>query len=204
DLAERLPEHLVPAAVVVLDKLPLTPNGKLDRAALPAPTAAGGGREPRTERERLLCAALAEVFEVERVGVDDDFFTLGGDSITAITVSSKLRAKGLELKPRDLLARRTFASLAASARQVAEPDGPVDEPTGPVAAPPIVRALLDAHPDVDAVAGYAQWTALRIDSLAYDDLVTGVQTLLDRHDALRLRVDGDGDGLEILPRGSVP
>ncbi|MGW4348130.1 amino acid adenylation domain-containing protein [Streptomyces sp. NPDC004690] len=202
DLAERLPEHLVPAAVVVLDKLPLTPNGKLDRAALPAPTAAGGGREPRTEREHLLCAALAEVFEVERVGVDDDFFTLGGDSITAITVSSKLRAKGLELKPRDLLARRTFASLAASARQVAEPDGPVDDPTGPVTAPPIVRALLDAHPDVDAVAGYAQWTALRIDSLAYDDLVTGVQTLLDRHDALRLRVDGDG--LEILPRGSVP
>ncbi|WP_327232038.1 non-ribosomal peptide synthetase [Streptomyces murinus] len=201
-LAESLPEHLVPAAVVVLDALPLTPNGKLDRAALPAPVAAGGGREPRTEPERLLCAALAEVFEVERVGVDDDFFTLGGDSITAITVSGRLRALGLELRPRDLLARRSFASLAASAVRAEESDQPADEPTGPVTAPPIVRELLDAHPDLDTVAGYAQWTALRVTELTLDTALMGVRAILDRHDALRLRV-GDG-GLEILPRGSVP
>ncbi|MFJ4624599.1 amino acid adenylation domain-containing protein [Streptomyces sp. NPDC088812] len=200
-LAERLPEPLVPAAVVVLGALPLTPNGKLDRAALPAPAATAGGREPGTERERLLCAAVAEVFEVERVGVDDDFFALGGDSITAITVSSRLRAKGLELRPRDLLERRSFASLAASAGQVADGDGPADDPAGPVPAPPVVRGLLDAHPDVDVVAGYAQWTALRVDHLAHDDLVRGVRAVLDRHDALRLRVGEEG--LAILPEGSV-
>ncbi|WAL93762.1 non-ribosomal peptide synthetase [Streptomyces sp. Je 1-369] len=200
ELAARLPEHMVPAAVVVLDELPVTTNGKLDRAALPAPAASGGGREPSTERERILCAVLADVFEVERVGVDDDFFSLGGDSITAISLSSRLRAKGLELRPRDLLARRSFAALAASATLVEDVAGPVDEPTGPVPAPPIVRGLLDPHPDVDTVAGYAQWTALHVDDLTYGDLVAGVQAVLDHHDALRLRVD---DGLDVLPRGAV-
>ncbi|WKX69472.1 non-ribosomal peptide synthetase [Streptomyces sp. XD-27] len=199
-LAERLPEHMVPAAVVVLDELPVTSNGKLDRAALPAPATSGGGREASTEREKLLCAVLAEAFEVERVGVDDDFFALGGDSITAITISSRLRAMGVELRPRDLLARRSFAALAASAEVVEDTAQPIDDPTGPVPAPPIVRALLDPHPDVDTVAGYAQWTALRVDELAHDDLAMGVQAVLDHHDALRLRA---GDGLEVLPRGSV-
>uniref|UniRef100_UPI0006E42054 non-ribosomal peptide synthetase n=1 Tax=Streptomyces atriruber TaxID=545121 RepID=UPI0006E42054 len=200
ELAARLPEHMVPAAVVVLDELPVTTNGKLDRAALPAPASSGGGRAPATERERLLCAVLADVFETERVGVDDDFFSLGGDSITAITISSRLRAKGLELRPRDLLARRSFAALAASATLVQDVTGPADEPTGPVPAPPIVHGLLDPHPDVDIVAGYAQWTALHVDAVAHGDLVAGVQAVLDHHDALRLRAD---DGLEVLPRGAV-
>lgn len=199
-LAERLPEHMVPAAVVVLDRLPVTPNGKLDRAALPAPALPGGGREPSTERERLLCTVLADALDVERVGVDDDFFALGGDSITAITVSSRLRALGLGLRPRDLLARRTFAALAASAALLDEAAVPADGPVGPVPAPPIVRGLLDPHPDIDTVAGYAQWTALHIDTLTRDDLTRGVQTLLDHHDALRLRV---AEGLEVLPRGTV-
>ncbi|MEV7196989.1 amino acid adenylation domain-containing protein [Streptomyces sp. NPDC093510] len=199
-LAERLPEHMVPAAVVVLHELPVTTNGKLDRAALPAPASSGGGREPHTERERLLCAVLAEVFEVDRVGVDDDFFSLGGDSITAITISSRLRARGLELRPRDLLARRTFAALAASAALVEDVAEPLDEPTGPVPAPPIVRGLLDPHPDIDVVSAYAQWTALRVDDLTHTDLTTGVQAVLDHHDALRLRA---GAGLEVLPRGAV-
>ncbi|MEW2554910.1 amino acid adenylation domain-containing protein [Streptomyces zhihengii] len=204
ELAVRLPEHMVPAAVVVLDSLPLTPNGKLDRAALPAPSVQGGGREPRTDRERLLCTVLAEVLDVERVGVDDDWFALGGDSITAITVSSRLRARGLELRPRDLLARRSFASLAASAAQVGDAAEPEDEPTGPVAAPPIVRALLDPHPDIRTVAGYAQWTALHVTeppSLAA--LTGGVRAVLDHHDALRLRAGADGS-LAVLPRGAVP
>ncbi|MFJ7212935.1 amino acid adenylation domain-containing protein [Amycolatopsis sp. NPDC098790] len=200
-LTGRLPDALVPSAIVTLDALPVTVNGKLDRAALPAPTAAAGGRAPETERERLVCATVADVLGVERVGVDDDFFALGGDSITAIGVSSRLRAHGLELRPRDLLARRSFAALAASTRALAAAVEP-DEPTGAVPAPPIVRALLDPNPDPAAIAGYAQWTTLRLDApLAHADLLDGVQAILDHHDALRLRVESAG--LVVRPRGAV-
>ncbi|WP_181771223.1 non-ribosomal peptide synthetase [Amycolatopsis pittospori] len=199
-LAARVPEHLVPAAVVVLDTLPLTPNGKIDRAALPAPRASAG-RTAATERERVLCATIAEVIGVDQVAVDDDFFALGGDSITAISVSSRLRAHGLDLRPRDLLARRSFEALAAASREIGGGAGTPDEPVGEVPAPPIVRALLDAHPDVSTVAGYTQWTALRLDEeLSLDRLTAGVQTVLDHHDALRLQV---ADEMRVRERDSV-
>ncbi|UUV32776.1 amino acid adenylation domain-containing protein [Amycolatopsis roodepoortensis] len=200
ELAARVPEHLVPAAVVVLDALPLTSNGKIDRPALPAPRAAVG-RTAATERERLLCATIAEVIGVEEVAVDDDFFALGGDSITAISVSSRLRAHGLDLRPRDLLARRSFEALAAASAEIGAPAAPPDEPAGVVPAPPIVRALLDPHPDVATIAGYTQWTALRLDEdLPPTLLIEGVQTLLDHHDVLRLRLE---DEMRVRERGTV-
>ncbi|UMP05236.1 non-ribosomal peptide synthetase [Amycolatopsis sp. EV170708-02-1] len=200
ELAARVPEHLVPAAVVVLDTLPLTPNGKIDRPALPAPRAAAG-RTAATDRERLLCATIAEVIGVDEVAVDDDFFALGGDSITAISVSSRLRAHGLDLRPRDLLARRSFEALAAASAEIGAPADPPDEPVGIVPAPPIVRALLDPHPDVTAIAGYTQWTAVRLDEDLPPTLLTeGVQTLLDHHDVLRLHSE---DEMRIRERGAV-
>ncbi|PPK63696.1 amino acid adenylation domain-containing protein [Actinokineospora auranticolor] len=206
ELAERVPDHLVPTAVVVLDALPVTTNGKLDRTALPAPRSASGGRAPRTERERLLCAAVAEVVGAEQVSPDDDFFAVGGDSITAIGVSSRLRAHGVDLRPRDLLGRGSFAALAAAGRDLDEARVvEVDEPTGPVPAPPIVRALLDPHPDHTSIAGYAQWTALRVNEfLTLADLARGVRALVDHHDALRLRVSSSGELLVPPPGLSGP
>ncbi|NPD30098.1 condensation domain-containing protein, partial [Corallococcus exiguus] len=115
-LRQRLPEYMVPGAVVVLEALPLNSNGKVDRKALPEPDAQKAGstyEAPRTDAEARLAAIWAEVLRVPQVGVKDDFFALGGHSLLATQVVSRVRAEmGAELPLRALFESRTVESLA--------------------------------------------------------------------------------------------
>ncbi|MEU4119328.1 amino acid adenylation domain-containing protein [Kitasatospora sp. NPDC028055] len=128
-LAAVLPEYMLPAAYVQLDALPLTPNGKVDRKALPAPAAddravaRSDGRAPDGPVERALARVFAEVLGLDRVGAEDGFFELGGDSLKSIQLVSRARAAGLSLTPADVFAHRTVAGLALVAGRA---DGTVD------------------------------------------------------------------------------
>ncbi|MGW0538728.1 AMP-binding protein, partial [Streptomyces sp. NPDC003032] len=122
--SQHLPDFMVPSTFVILDRLPLMPNGKLDHKALPEPEFTGGAyRAPGTAREKVLAGVYAEVLGLDRVGVDDDFFALGGDSIRSIQVVSRARAQGLEVSPRQIFEQRTVAALAEVATS--------DDGTGP-------------------------------------------------------------------------
>ncbi|WP_067488572.1 non-ribosomal peptide synthetase [Actinomadura hibisca] len=190
---ETLPDYMVPATVVPLDALPLTGNGKLDRKALPEPDFATkvSGRAPRTPEEETLAALFAEVLGLERVGVDDGFFDLGGDSIIAIQLVSRARQSGLVISPREVFQHQTVEELAAVAQPVGEGGRVEVEPpgtgVGPVPATPIMRWFQELTGPVD---DYSQRMLLQVPpGLGVDRLTAALQAVLDHHDMLRLRLD---------------
>lgn len=127
-LAASLPEAMVPALFLRLPELPLTANGKLDRAALPAPGNARPDLEheyvaPRNETEAALVEIWSEVLGLERIGVEDSFFALGGDSIRSVRVIALAREKGIELTVEELFRHPTVAALAEHASSAAAGTG---------------------------------------------------------------------------------
>lgn len=145
-LARILPDYMIPASFVVLDALPITVNGKVARHRLPAPVEVvasfGVCRSPRNIVEERLARIYAEVLGIERIGIDDNFFSVGGDSITSIQVASRAHAVGLSITPGQIFRHQSIAELSEAI------DAP--EPTATPAYPPTDGTIGSAHiPDLD-------------------------------------------------------
>jgi len=197
-LRERLPEYMVPAAIVAMETLPVTTSGKVDRAALPEPAAetaapsSAVSAEPAGEVERALARIWAEVLRRERVGADENFFELGGDSILSIQVILRAAREGIRILPRQIFSHATVAELArvaGTAPMVAAEQGVVtgDAPLAPAQGWFFEQELPDAH----------HWNqAFRFRAAEPIDrgtLERAVDAVLLHHDALRARfVRADG------------
>ncbi|PNG90397.1 non-ribosomal peptide synthetase [Streptomyces malaysiensis] len=197
-------EYMVPAHIVVMEEFPLTANGKLDRRALPEPVIGGGSLvPPTTEDERVVCAAVAALLRLDEVGVDQDFFQLGGDSILAISLLSALRDAGLHVTARQIFTHSTVGALAAVAsREEVSTVDHRDVATGPVVGSPIVQWLGET---TDAIDGFVQSVVVNTPA----DLTTGaldeiLAALVRRHDMLRARlVRGDSWSFDIPEAGQI-
>ncbi|WP_221349818.1 non-ribosomal peptide synthetase [Streptomyces beigongshangae] len=203
----HLPDHMVPAAVVLLDRLPQLANGKLDRAALPAPdfSALSTGRAPGSALERTLCAVFADVLGLDEVGVDDDFFTLGGDSIMAMQLVSRARAADVRITPRLVLRHRTAAGLAEVATATGTAGArPADEGTGTVPLTPVMHWLRELG---GPFKGYHQAALVRTPAaLDRPGLTAVLRALAERHAMLRatlVRTDADDWSIEVPAADAV-
>ena len=145
-------------------------------------------RAPRTPQEEILCSLFAEVLGVQRVGIDDNFFALGGDSIISIQLVSRARQAGLILTPRAVFQHQTVEALAATAQFAEETNAAQqsDVAVGPLAPTPIMRWLMERGGSIEH---FHQSMLLRLPpGVQEDHLIAALQAVLDHHDALRLRV----------------
>ncbi|MEO3811636.1 amino acid adenylation domain-containing protein [Sphaerisporangium sp. B11E5] len=196
-LAATLPGYMVPALVAV-DHLPVTVNGKLDRAALPAPEYETGGREPRTEREKLLCEIFAEVLGLPSVGADDSFFDLGGHSLLATGMIARVQARlGVRPALRDVFETPTPALLAerlGPAGATGPGLRPVPRPEHIPASPAQRRLWLVERLAQNGVAYNLPLVFRRRGPLDVEALRAAVQDVVERHEALRtMFAEHDGE-----------
>jgi amino acid adenylation domain-containing protein/non-ribosomal peptide synthase protein (TIGR01720 family) len=193
-LGGRLPAPMVPASYVALPALPLTANGKLDRRALPAPPSdvVSRGGVARSAAEESLLQIWRQVLGREELGIEDNFFALGGDSIQSIQVVARARQQGWMLTTRQLFEHQTIAALAAVARRAGRA---ADEkaPLGPAPLTPIQRTFFGwglAHPH-----HYNQALLLDVkEGVERGRLEQSLRQVWGRHAALRLRFSRDGEG----------
>ncbi|WP_315729290.1 non-ribosomal peptide synthetase [Bradyrhizobium sp. SZCCHNS2021] len=187
-LQRTLPDYMVPAAIVVLASLPLTPNGKLDRNALPAPEWQGPAETmvaPRNATEATLAAIWRDVLKREQVGIHDNFFVLGGDSIQSIQVVARARQAGLSLTARQVFEQQTIAALAVVAGEAGTTIAEQGLVAGAVPLTPIQHWLFGQ--DLAVPDHFNQAVLLDCAALTPELVMSALDALLRQHDALRLR-----------------
>ena len=190
-LRAQLPDYMVPATIVALDALPLTPNGKIDRRRLPAPsgerpTLTQTYTAPRTPVETSLAQIWAEVLRIDRVGINDNFFALGGDSILSLQIVARATQAGLRIATRQVFEYQTVASLAQVVQVASGPKAEQAPVVGPVPLLPIQHWFFSL--DRPAPHHYNQQVRLELAPAPPLPVVERAWTiLLQHHDALRFR-----------------
>ncbi|MEV0559714.1 condensation domain-containing protein, partial [Streptomyces sp. NPDC050597] len=204
----RLPDYMVPAAMVPLSELPLNPAGKIDRRALPSKhTTTVSNRGPRNSHEEKLCALFTELLGLERVGIDDNFFELGGHSLLATRLINRARAEqGIEIPIRTLFDLPTVAALAEWVEASTAPSRPrvaLRDHTRVSAVTPLSfaqRRMWLAHQLEGGATTYNISPAFRLTGpLDQDALIAAIRDVVERHEILRTTYVTDDDG-EPQPR----
>ena len=208
-LGLKLPDYMVPSFIKVLPSLPRNSNGKLDRKALPAPETTGTGarRAPHTRAEEVLCSLVKQLLALPEVSPDDNFFSLGGDSILAIQLVSRARQAGMIVTLRDVFQQPGIETLATVSHFAQKPaDALVESGVGLMLPTPIMCWFLERG---GTLHRFSQSVLLQVPAdLKHEHLMLALQAILDCHDALRLRFTGAEGGreewrLEVQPKGAV-
>ena|GEM_PF-1264499 len=207
-LAARLPDYMVPSALVAIDRIPLMPNGKIDRNALPEPDSgpAEATQPPRTGREKALAAIWEEVLERKGVGIADNFFELGGDSMVSTLVASRARQAGIVIGPRDIFRFQTVAELAAFTESVTDeeeaPPSAMEPEDGIAPLTPIQTSLLARK--TEGSHYFTQNLVLTLPAgTSSADILAALTELTSRHGALRT-VFREQNGIWIQEIGAPP
>lgn len=189
-LLQTLPDYMVPSLYMPIDHVPLTHNGKIDKRALPEPEANFSSSSPymapRTEAEKLLAQVWSRVLNREKIGINDNFFDLGGDSILTIKIVSALREQGYSVAPKQIFKAKTVAGLAAQLVASEIKTLPQDKVVGEVALNAVQRWFFDKEFEQ---ANYWNQTFLfdLSESLNLDSLQRALSRLANHHDVLRAR-----------------
>lgn len=197
-LRATLPEFMIPAAFVYLSRLPLTPNGKIDRRTLPPPDSVKRESHteaavPRNAAEEELVRIWREILRLEQIGIHDNFFHLGGDSILAIQIVARANRAGLRLTPRQLFQHQTVAELAGVIGQAGVVTIDQERVSGPVPLTPIQHWFFEQ--DLSDPHHYNQAILLEArETLSPAVVEETVERLVAHHDALRLRFTRGADG----------
>ena len=202
-LLKELPEFMIPSYFIQVEKIPLTPNGKIDRKALPEPSGdINTGEEyeaPRNEKEEILAKVWKEVLKTERIGIKDHFFSLGGDSIKALQVLSRLTNYRLKLEMKDLFLHPVIEELSNYLKSA---DHEIDQGMveGEVGLTPIQTWLLEK--DFEKKHHFNQAVMLYSKEGFDENLIGKVfLKLAEHHDALRIVVKKEGERIVQYNRG---
>ncbi|OYE04337.1 non-ribosomal peptide synthetase [Nostoc sp. 'Peltigera membranacea cyanobiont' 232] len=197
-LKESLPDYMIPAAFVFLDEMPLTAQGKVDRKALPTPDWSHGVAKgilvlPQSAAEKIICQVWQKVLGIDAVGVEDNYFELGGDSILALQVVTEMRRQGWEMKVKDIFAEQRVKELALVVKRLESIASISEKVGGETSLVPIQKWFFDLN--IPNPNHWNQAVLLEVNqSLDVQVIQKAIKTVSLHHDIFRLRFQQQADG----------